>query len=98
MLIGWLREEKEGCRIAGRAGSDINGMLYLCLIAALLLISGVGLFHQGQMNLPAGIVFSLCAIGIFLLLVSASRDRDSGLALVNFLELSVGSRAQHEFL
>lgn len=97
MLIGWLSEDPTGCRVTGRSGSDINGMLYLSLIASLLMIAGIGLFRQGEMSPPAALTLGLCAICIFLLLWSASRDRRAGVGLVGFVELAVGSRAQHEF-
>lgn len=97
MLIGWIRDDRTGCRISGRSGSDINGMLYLSFFAAFLPVIAYGLFRQGQMNPAGALVLGLCAICLFLLLLSASRDRDAGLPLVHFVELAVGSDARHEF-
>jgi hypothetical protein len=97
MLVGWIHDEGMGCRIAGRSGSDINGMLYLGLVAALLPVIATGLFREGKMGLSGAIMLTLCAVALILLLWNASRERRAGLALADFLELTLGSDARHEF-
>lgn len=97
MLIGWIHDDGMGCRIAGRSGSDINGMLYLSLVGVLLPVIAVGLFRAGRMGLSGAIMLVLCAAALILVLWSASRERRAGLALADFLELTLGSNARHEF-
>ena len=97
MLIGWIHDDGMGCRIAGRSGSDINGMLYLGLVGALLPVIAVGLFRDGRMGLSGAIMLALSAAALILLLWNGSRERRAGLALADFLELALGSNARHEF-
>ncbi|KGB52131.1 hypothetical protein FG91_03765 [Sphingopyxis sp. LC81] len=97
MLIGRIRDDGMGCRIAGRSGSDINGMLYLALTGVLLAVVAAGLYRDGQMGPSAAMMLALCAVALILLLWSASRERRAGLVLVDFVELTLGSDARHEF-
>lgn len=97
MLVGWIHDDGTGCRIAGRSGSDINGMLYLCLVGALFPVIAVGLFREGKMGFSGAILLALSAAALILLLWSASRERRAGLVLADFLELTLGSNARHEF-
>ncbi len=97
MLIGWIHDDGMGCRVSGRSGSDINGMLYLGFIGALLPFIALGLFRDGQIGLSGAIMLALCAAALIILLRNASRERRAGLALTDFLELSLGSSTRHEF-
>lgn len=97
MLIGWIHDDGMGCRVSGRSGSDINGMLYLGFIGALLPFIALGLFRDGRMGLSGAIMLALCAAALIILLWKASRERRAGLALTDFLELSLGSSTRHEF-
>lgn len=97
MLIGWIHHDGIGCRITGRSGSDINGMLYLSLVGVLLPVIAAGLFHDGRLDLSAAIMLTLCAVALILLLWSASRERRAGLELVDFIATTLGNNARHEF-
>lgn len=97
IMIGWLSDDATGCRISGRSGSDINGILYLTLVVLTLPVIAFGLSQQSHMDLWAGSLIGLCAVSLILLMWDASRNRDAGLVLVRFVELAIGSEARHEF-
>ena len=65
--------------------------------ALLFPVIAVGLYRDDKMGLSGAIILALSAAALILLLWSASRERRAGLVLADFLELTLGSNARHEF-
>ena len=97
MLVGWIHNDGTGCRIVGRSGSDINGILYLSCLALLFPITAVGLYRKDQLPMFMGIALGLSAVALIWLMWQASRERGAGLILTDFIDTAVGSTARHEF-
>ncbi|MBJ7442576.1 MAG: hypothetical protein JHD35_26640 [Sphingopyxis sp.] len=97
MLIGWLRNDERGCRIVGRAGTDLNGTLYLAIVGAMIPAIVLMAFHYGDTSWTFHGLMALCFLALVFMLALASRDRKSALPLVRFLETATGGRSSHEF-
>lgn len=65
MLFGWISPSGAGSRIVGRAGSDLNGVVYVTLLIPTIIVSLLirTTFHPGTLN-PA-----LNGIGLLLIVV-----------------------------
>lgn len=97
MLIGWMRQDHAGCSISGRAGSDLNGILFLTLCGLMMPILAFLAFQDGIRDLSFFVVVILTVFAFGLLLLLASNDRREAVPLVDFLELATGGGARHEY-
>lgn len=90
MLIGLISQDNFGTQIEGRAGSNLNGMAYLVLIAGGMVFAFVQMARLGDPRLGDLWPFGLLIIAILaLMLWWASNDRHEADSLVEFLRESL---------
>ncbi|ABQ66848.1 hypothetical protein Swit_0480 [Rhizorhabdus wittichii RW1] len=94
LLVGVLSDDGSGCRIRGRAGSDLNGMAAFVLMLPFLIgLTGLGMAHQepgaGRFAFIAVIVV---LVSPFMLWVAHSNRKDAE-PLVRFLRDVADERA-----
>ena len=97
MLVGWMSHEGRGCRISGRAGSDINGMLGMTAVALFMPVVAFLDYRDGGASPSLYVVVALTVLAAIILLLVGSNDRREGLSLVTFLETAIVTDGRHEF-
>lgn len=85
MLFAWVRGDRMGTKISGRAGSDLNGLLLLALLWPLLvfflyemIVSGL---RTADQLLPVGAIVLLSPLALW----AAHKDRKEAEPLVRFV-------------
>ncbi len=97
MLIGWIRRDESGCLIKGKAGSDLNGILYLTFVGIMMAAVATMALIDRYRGTSFYVLLALSFLTLVALLVAASKDRRDGLPLVQFIETATAGTGQHEF-
>lgn len=91
MLIARIGADGHGTLITGRAGSDLNGIAALLLVAAVLPYLTYQMIVERQATTTALIAIAiLLGLGVPLTLWFAHKDRHDADPLVNFLRRTLG--------
>lgn len=97
MLVGWMSHDRQGCRLSGRSGSDLNGMLGITAAALFMPVVAFLDYRDGGSSPWLYVIVALTVLAAIILLVAGSNDRREGLPLVTFLETAIGTGGRHEF-
>jgi len=97
MTIGWLRQAGQGCHIVGRAGSDLNGTLYLAFVGMLIPVIIWMAFRDGETSWTFNGMLVFCLLTLVVMFALSSKNRKTALPLVHLIETATGGRSSHEF-
>lgn len=84
MVVGRFAQDNLGIRITGRAGSDLNGVIWFTALAAAI---GLGYLISGESPSPSDLPWAgVLLFTVILVLALAHKDRGEADGLVRFLE------------
>jgi hypothetical protein len=84
MVVGRFAQVNLGTRITGRAGSDLNGVIWFTALAAAI---GLGYLISGESPSPSDLPWAgVLLFTVILVLALAHKDRGEADGLVRFLE------------
>lgn len=86
MLIGWISQDGGRVRVRGRAGSDLNGALMLCLLVPVMALIVRQWVRTDGYSLQLALAVSVVLVVTPLALWNAHLDRREARPLVRFLE------------
>ena len=89
MLLATIGRDDQGARVAGRAGSDLNGVAVFTALIPLLAFLLYQMVSAGDYTLRAGIVISGLTLASALMLWLGHVERRRGEPLVRFVEDAV---------
>lgn len=86
MVFAWISADRSGSRVAGRAGSDLNGVVMLLILAPLLAFLLVQMIVDESATLNQILVISgIVILGVPITLWFSHKDRREADLLVSFL-------------
>lgn len=86
MAFAWISSDQSGSRVAGRAGSDLNGVIMLLILAPLLTFLLIQMISDRSAGLSQILIIGgIVVVGVPLTLWSSHKDRREADPLVSFL-------------